>query len=125
MSSTDPPGVLTLFATCPLPGCSYLTSSPGEPCDDCTAAFSGDSLIQLRRGQPMTGEEIDERDDGVRAAYAAQAALLVVEPVDDGVERRRNQTCWLCDQRRSCAKVPFGPGAQLRWECDTCRQLVP
>jgi hypothetical protein len=120
MSSTDPPGVLTLFATCPLPGCSYLTSSPGEPCDDCTEAFGGDSLIRLRRGQPMTNDEIAERDGGVRAAYAAR--LLVVEPVD-GLERKRNQTCWLCTARRTCTNVPFGPGAQPRWECDDCRVL--
>jgi hypothetical protein len=32
-------------------------------------------------------------------------------------ERKQNQTCWLCEQRRTCTQADHG------WECDDCRQV--
>lgn len=32
-------------------------------------------------------------------------------------ERRRNQICWLCEERHTCTRTPDG-----RWECATCHE---
>jgi hypothetical protein len=111
---------IALFSECVLPGCKNLTEAPGHPCADCVNAFGGDSLIQIRLGQPLTEHQIAERDEGIKAAYAAQRELRIA----DGVEAKRNQTCWLCHERRTCTKVPFGFGTELRWECATCREIT-
>lgn len=34
------------------------------------------------------------------------------------VDRRRNQRCWLCEERHTCTKRPGG------WECDNCAGVV-
>ncbi len=34
------------------------------------------------------------------------------------VDRRRNQRCWLCEERHTCTKRPNG------WECDNCASVV-
>jgi hypothetical protein len=101
---------ITLFPECVLPGCKNLVEAIGHPCSDCLAAFGPDSLIQIRPGRPLTEDQIAERDDYTRAAYAAQRAT--------GVEAKRNQTCWLCEQRRTCTKQEHG------WECDACRRIT-
>ncbi|AVJ50273.1 hypothetical protein I5J36_gp57 [Mycobacterium phage Mendokysei] len=114
----------TLFASCVLPGCQNLVAEVGGPCDDCLAAF-GPMLVRNEGGRRMTAEQIAERDSYVSAAYALQLAaptspkLVAAESADaeDGPERRRNQTCWLCEERRTCTKRPQG------WECDECRTV--
>jgi hypothetical protein len=109
-----------LFPQCVLPGCKNPVEQVGRPCADCARAFGGDSLIQLRVGQPMTAEKIAERDEGIKAAYAAMREVRIA----DGLEAKRNQICWLCHERRTCTKVPFGFGTELRWECAECRKIT-
>jgi hypothetical protein len=109
-----------LFATCILAGCGN-PSEPGRPCEDCVHTFDRvrASGWQLREGQPMTDAEVAERDIGVIEAYAMQRAaqVLNVEP-PGGPQRKRNQMCWLCCERRTCTQQPNG------WECDTCLQIT-
>lgn len=101
---------LTLFPQCVLPGCKNLVEKVGHPCPDCKAAFGP----KLRRGRPMTAAQIEERDDYVRAAYAAQREQRIA----DGLEAKRNQLCWLCQERRTCIKCERG------WECADCRRIT-
>lgn len=91
--------------------------------------------------------ELAARDRGIAAAYTLQAAtevaatstdrpsyeaavLLLAErglntssptaavvAAADVKERKSNQRCWLCEQRRTCTRE------QLGWECDTCREI--
>jgi hypothetical protein len=105
---------LLLFPECVLPGCKNLIEVPGHPCADCLDAFSGGSLIQIRLGQPLTEHQIAERDEGIKAAYAAQRELRIAQ----GLEAKRNQTCWLCQERRACTKQERG------WECAACRSIT-
>jgi hypothetical protein len=100
----------TLFPECALPGCRNPVDDVGHPCGECLAAFGH----RLRPGQPLTAEQVAERDAGVKAAYAAQRELRVAE----GLEAKRNQLCWLCEQRRTCTKQERG------WECDDCRRIT-
>lgn len=116
----------SLFATCALPGCSNPVSSWGEACPDCVSAFAG-FLRPAGDDQPaLTEQDLVDRDGDVaqardcQRAIAAGAALgttAAVNEARDQPDRRRNQTCWLCEQRRTCCRMPQG------WECDACRQV--
>jgi hypothetical protein len=99
-----------LFPECAVPGCRNPVEAIGHPCADCLEAFGP----RLRPGRPLTEEQITERDTGIKAAYAAMRALRIA----DGMEAKRNQMCWLCEQRRTCTKQERG------WECDACRRLT-
>lgn len=105
---------LALFPECTLPGCKNLVDEIGHPCADCLAAFGGDSLIQIRPGAPLTEDQIAERDAYVRDAYAAQRELRIAQ----GLEAKRNQLCWLCQERHACTRQERG------WECDACRRIT-
>lgn len=106
---------LTLMPACVLPGCRLPTEEVGHPCADCRALFAAEPggwrLVQHADVEPMTETEIEERDEAVRAAQRAQYET-------PGVERKQNQRCWLCEQRRTCTRQPAG------WECDECAELT-
>ncbi|MFC9786464.1 hypothetical protein [Rhodococcus sp. NPDC127528] len=58
-----------LFPDCVLPGCGHPVECIGEACGACQTAF-GD---QLRVGGiRLTEKQIEDRDRGTRAAYAAR-----------------------------------------------------
>lgn len=46
----------------------------GEPCGGCRIAFG--PMLRQTPGHRLTADEIDERDRGVRAAYALQRAAV-------------------------------------------------
>ena len=102
---------LALLPTCVLPGCQQPVTTIGEPCGDCRRAF-GAMLRHQPHGQPLTAEETNARDHHIRQAYRQQRDQLL--GADD---RRRNQTCWLCTERRTCNRTSAG------WECDRCQTL--
>lgn len=105
-------GVQLVMPTCVLPGCTTPVADPTRPCEDCLTGF-GDWLRESPDAVPLTPELISARDREVVAAYAAQTGVQVsTEP-----QRRRNQTCWLCEERRTCTHTSQG------WECDTCREV--
>lgn len=101
-----------LFATCVIPACSDLVEHVGDVCPSCLSAF-GDMLQPTDR-PAMTESEIAERDGWVRDVLAQRRELL--DLVSDA-ERKANQLCWMCEQRRVCLKMPAG------WECETCRDI--
>lgn len=113
----------SLFATCALPGCNSPVVSWGEVCGGCQVDFN-DYLRPARRDQPvLTEHDLEQRDLDVAAAHARQhGAPVSTEPrrVDHSGEheRRANQRCWLCEQRRTCTRMPHG------WECDHCLAIA-
>ena len=111
----------SLFAMCALPGCNSPVVSWGEVCGGCQVDFSG-FLRPARADQPApTEQDLAQRDTEVAAAHARQHQLTAAGSSsrrDDLVERRANQRCWLCEERRTCARMPAG------WDCDHCRAIV-
>lgn len=107
-------GQLDLFAglpRCVLPGCAALVEVVGTPCDGCLTAFG--LLLRATGTAPMTAAEIDERDQAVADAYREQREIAAAD-----VERRANQRCWICEERRTCTRAPAG------WECAACVAIV-
>lgn len=127
---------LSLWATCIVPGCRQPVADELDVCGTCRTVF-GDYLRETDRPRSYTIADIEARDAGVRAAYLAQFALRSVPAEIDtaSAEYRRavveartvaqaageaeepGQTCWMCEQRRSCIRRERG------WECRECRQI--
>lgn len=122
-------GPLQLFAECCLPGCRLPSDVEGGPCPSCAALFDGTAGWTLQRGQGVaeTAEQVAARKagqcmaqtlaltapSGATADAPAAASRRVV-----ALERRQNQRCWLCEERRTCVKARDG------WECDACTGIV-
>jgi hypothetical protein len=68
-------------------------------------------------GPGMNREQLRERDARVLAVYQVQRQIAADTAATEP-ERKRNQTCWLCDQRRTCVQTARG------WECVLCRQVT-
>lgn len=101
---------------CCLPACTEPSPAVGQPCNGCRATF-GSYLVQSDRAAPgaeVLAAELAARDEGIREQYRAQRALAAAQPEP---ERKQNQTCWLCDEKRTCTRLPGG------WECDRCREV--
>lgn len=100
---------LPLFAECALPGCVNPADEAGGPCPECTSLFDGAAggwtIRRSEGGASETAEQVVDRKTEQRIAQA-----LATTP-----ERKPNQVCWLCEERRTCTKEPGG------WECDSCR----
>jgi hypothetical protein len=101
---------LLLVAECCLPGCRRTAEQPGGPCGECVGLFDG-SLggwrIQEAAGVPETAEQVAERKAETRAA---QRKL-------EGPERKANQRCWICEERRTCVRAERG------WKCRSCQEV--
>ena len=111
---------------CVLPGCATVVQDEGQPCDRCRVAF-GDYLAVNPEGTPLTAAEVADRDHTVRAILRDRhprtsdpgpEGRRSDPPKLTGPERKRNQMCWLCEERHSCARTPQG------WECDACRAIA-
>jgi hypothetical protein len=112
--------------TCILPGCRNSVNDQGVPCSECMAEFG--SHLRATDGPPMTAEAQADRDRETQHSYALQMAgtnpaLIAAAGAHYGSppaasaetrERKANQRCWLCEERRTCTKAERG------WECDTC-----
>jgi len=135
---------LSLFAKCPLPGCPNLVDDPRWPCGECEAALAG----YIRpSSQPVSVEEatamLADRDRAVAAIYAERHAMTPLPgpaegaaeappdlqawppaaAPDPGPESKRNQLCWVCEQRRTCRPDPGRlPGTW--WICRRCEQIT-
>jgi len=123
---------LSLFPTCPLPGCNNVTDDPRQPCHGCLAAF-GPMLRQSDAPAPEPEAYttvIAERDAGVRAVMAGRrdmvplpgppAAAQPAPAPSPEPERKRNQVCWVCEQRRTCR---IDPGSPNGWICRECEAV--
>ena len=82
-----------MFTGCVLAGCSNIVAEDGEICSQCRRIF-GDMI-----------RPVSERERAEQPRPAATGAQVLT---------RRNQRCWLCEQRRTCTRV----GGQ--WECRGC-----
>jgi len=112
----------SLFATCALPGCTSPVVTWGDVCGGCQVAFN-DYLRPARPDQLVPTEHDKQRDHDVAAGYARQHDGTEADRprrVDHGDEheKRANQRCWLCEQRRTCTRMPHG------WECENCRAIA-
>lgn len=113
---------IPLFAECALPGCRLPVDVPGSPCPECLVLFDGSAggwTIQAGEGAGETAEQVAERKAATLAAQmgqvaAARAHLAAARAVSREPERKQNQTCWMCEERRTCTKARRG------WECDRC-----
>lgn len=101
--------------TCILPGCTSYTAAEGMPCSGCLEAF-GPMLVQRPDAPATAPTEIAQRDAEVREILAARRHPKPGPATE--LERRQGQTCWLCEERRTCTRMPTG------WECDTCRGVA-
>ena len=127
----------SLFDECPLLGCTNLVDDPRWPCGECEAALAG----YIRpSAQPVTVEEatamLADRDKAVAAIYAerrtmtplAEAAQAQPPPAtraaaarDATPEYKRNQLCWICEDRHTCRPDTDHGG---RWICRTCEAIT-
>ena len=104
-----------MFPGCPLPGCDNPVTDPREICGPCQAAF-GDMLRPVDE-PTQTAEQfaaaITARDEQVAAIHAERREIAVAnEP-----EWKRNQLCWVCDQRRTCR---LDSESRNGWICREC-----
>lgn len=114
---------------CILPGCRNGAEEQGLPCGECAEAFG--SHLRQTEGPAMTVEVQTKRDNKTQAAYAVLLAggdparvtaaggaqsTAAGTPAKDP-ERKANQRCWLCEERRTCTRQVRG------WECDVCREV--
>jgi len=134
----------SLFAECPLPGCISPVDDPRWPCGECDAALAG----YIRpSAQLVTVEEataiLADRDEAVAAIYAERrtmaplpemaqatptvrpgpqaqppAATRAVAAHDAGPECKRNQLCWVCEERHTCR-----PRNLVTAPCHSCHRL--
>ncbi|WP_071288714.1 hypothetical protein [Mycolicibacterium llatzerense] len=105
---------------CAVHACRTPVDSWGEVCSDCEAIF-GPYLSRSERSAGNTPEQIAaalaERDRETVRAYTELAAIELAEPQGDRKERRRNQTCWICEERHTCTREERG------WECSRCVEV--
>ncbi|RQO45839.1 hypothetical protein DBV08_18380 [Rhodococcus sp. KBW08] len=92
-----------MFTGCVLAGCSNIVAEDGEICSQCRRIF-GDMIRPVSEMiRPVSERERAETIEPPQPAATAAQQLT-----------RRNQRCWLCEQRRTCTRV----GGQ--WECRDC-----
>jgi hypothetical protein len=105
---------------CPVGSCTDLTVD-GEPCEQCLALFDGSHggwrLQPARPDVDVKAAAVVEVDPVLEQKVAAKLRKAeLARPAPEG-EQRANQTCWLCEERRTCTKQPQG------WECPECQGL--
>ncbi len=108
----------TLFDDCALPGCGAPVVTPGDVCQSCRVAFG--AMLTVRTDGPDLDPEqvradLAARDASTREQYRAQAATVAA--AQEVSPRKRNQICWLCEERRTCTSTGG------RWECTDCQSL--
>jgi hypothetical protein len=117
--------VLSLFGECPLPGCRNPVDDPRWPCGECERELAG--YIRPAR-RPDTREQAAADPGGQDQDAAAQPAPARPGPSPapragadrPGTERKANQLCWCCEQRRRCRP---DPGHRDRWICPDCEAI--
>ncbi len=114
MTSRQPAALenVSLFASYALPGCDSSVAEWGDVCTDCVHA-AGDYL-RPASGPRLTEDDIRDRDRQLRDALRAQRSITATAAQP---KRKQNQTCWLCELRRTCTNAEHG------WECDDCRRV--
>ena len=137
----------SLFAECPLPGCINPVDDPRWPCGECEAALAGyirpsAQLVTVEEATAM----LADRDEAVAAIYAERRTMAPLPELaeatpaagpgpqaqpptatraaaarDASPEYKRNQLCWVCEERHTCRPDTDHPG---RWICRTCEAIT-
>jgi len=102
----------TLFTVCPVPICTSPVDD-GQPCAECTTLI-GEGLIR-RVERPMTLDDARRQLADDLAARNQRAAAQ-----DAGDACKPGQTCWVCEERRTCRHDPEKPG---EWICRDCEAV--
>ncbi len=116
---------LELFPRCVLPGCSNPVDTQGHPCGDCRKVF-GNMLHHTPGGRRLTADQQEARNAETVAAYTAR---LLADPgprrriardlaAERGEIDKRNQLCWMCEERRLCTLI------NGKWECRACQEIT-
>lgn len=115
----------SLFAECIIPGCTQPVTDELTPCQTCRTIF-GPMLQEADRPPSYTAADLAERDAGTAAAYRMMRALPTAAQRNDldtererrtaehekaaaqerGEAEKASQTCWLCEERRTCLLRP-------------------
>ena len=74
----------SLFAECPLPGCTYPVDDPRWPCGECEAALAGyirpsAQLVTVEEATAM----LADRDKAVAAIYAERRTMVPLPELAD------------------------------------------
>jgi hypothetical protein len=112
-----------LFPQCPMAGCRNMVGDPRHPCPDCTALFGpylrpAESAVSAEEFTALTAAA-DARVAKVMAQRAAMPPAAA--PAAAGPERRRNQLCWCCGQRRTCRR---DTATRNGWICQDCEAIT-
>jgi hypothetical protein len=124
--TTAPP---SLFGICP--ACHQPSAADGLACPACVEAAR--PFIRRADGTAPADAEIaallgEVDPDGPESPLAGDTAPVVERPASvveapgppAVPERKQNQQCWVCEERRTCTPDPDNPG---RWICGACREL--
>lgn len=115
---------------CVLPACGNTAPAQDQPCSECAAAWGPFLRPRLSERSPADAQPIlchitdrsaaagDLNATSIAVARAASAGNHPAMTAKPPNERKRNQRCWLCEEKHTCTKEPNG------WECDHCRQNV-
>ncbi|KAF0966401.1 hypothetical protein MLGJGCBP_00420 [Rhodococcus sp. T7] len=98
---------LDLFAPCAIPTCETPVTESGDVCTGCQNAFG--HMLQPR--PPAPGDVSPQLEDAHTVGVPAGA---IPTASTNDPDRKANQRCWLCEERRTCQKVSG------RWECRAC-----
>ncbi|MFZ2178213.1 MAG: hypothetical protein WAW17_30150, partial [Rhodococcus sp. (in: high G+C Gram-positive bacteria)] len=99
---------LDLFTPCAVHACDVPVVEPGDVCTGCQDAFG--HMLQPRPTAPCVSPQFEPAHSaGIPERNRPSPTAGASEPT-----RRANQTCWLCEQRRTCKTV------RGRWECRVC-----
>lgn len=100
--------------------------SPGPPVAPWSGCEAGRRVRVTRLyGDGYTAEYEALAGDKLRTLIASRELAQYWRKVTDpapvsaaGPETRRNQRCWICEERHTCTRTPQG------WECPTCRTIT-
>ncbi|MBH0780367.1 hypothetical protein [Nocardia bovistercoris] len=105
--------------------CGQFVLAAGHPaCADCRREFG--PLLQPLAAPTIpadpdpdieTPAAVEAGSDQTLARLRALLPGTTAPPTETPAEQRRNQRCWLCEERRTCTQIGG------RWECREC-QLV-
>ena len=93
---------IPLFYDCPVSACVGLVGDPRTVCGGCLAAFG--PYLRPVAHEPAPAEPVKQARKPKKRATQE-------------VEWRRNQRCWVCEQRRSCREDPDSSNG---WICRKC-----
>ncbi len=100
---------LDLFTPCAIPTCETPVIESGDVCPGCQDAFG--HMLQTR---PPVPREVSPQLEAAHTVEIPAGNTAIPTASTNDPDRKAKQTCWLCEERRTCQKV------RGRWECRSC-----